>query len=280
MSKRANSNFENQIKEVPILRMTETDTQSTVDHIVVEAPLEIQISYIEQNRRVKRSLAITMRTPGTDWRLACGFLFTEGIIGKAADILAYNHLGNTIKLTLSDTIKITPKTSERSFYMHSSCGICGKPTLDSLEKTTCYYPLPEIPTVTASILNQLSDQLRAAQSIFEETGGIHAVGLFDDKGALLHYEEDIGRHNALDKIIGYALEHQIVPMREFLLLLSGRISYELVQKASLVGIPIIVAVGAPSSMAIELAVATDITLIGFLRNNRFNVYSGSKRVIG
>lgn len=270
---------EKQIQKTSIIRMTEGVAHFTVDNIAVEAPLEIQISYIERNRRVKRSLAITMRTPGADWRLACGFLFTEGIIGKVEDILEHNQIGNTIQLVLKNSIQFSLETSERSFYIHSSCGICGKPTLDSLEKTTCYYPLSGIPIVTNGILNQLSIRLRAAQSIFEETGGIHAVGLFDEKGVLLHFEEDIGRHNALDKVIGYALERQMLPMRDSLLLLSGRISYELVQKASLVGIPIIVAVGAPSSLAIELAISMDITLIGFLRNDRFNVYSGYNRVI-
>ena len=276
MNKRPNSPHNKQIEEVPILRITETGIHATSDTIAIEAPLEIQISYIEQNRRVKRSLAITMRTPGADWRLAYGFLFTEGIIGKKEDILDYKQIGNTIKLILRDTVQV--ETTERSFYIHSSCGICGKPSLDSLEKITCHYPLPNQPIITSTILNQLSDQLRAAQSIFEETGGIHAVGLFDDKGTLLHYEEDIGRHNALDKIIGYGLEKQWLPMRNFILLLSGRISYELVQKASFVGIPIIAAVGAPSSLAVELAIDMDITLIGFLRNNRFNVYSASNRI--
>ena len=277
MNKRPNSLHNRQIEEVPILRITETGIHTTSDNIAIEAPLEIQISYVEQNRRVKRSLAITMRTPGADWRLACGFLFTEGIIGKKEDILNYEQIGNTIKFALKDTVQV--ETSDRSFYIHSSCGICGKPSLDSLEKTTCYYPLPNHPLVSPTILNQLSQQLRAAQAIFEETGGIHAVGLFDDKGTLLHFEEDIGRHNALDKIIGYGLEQEWLPMRNMVLLLSGRISYELVQKASLVGIPIIAAVGAPSSLAVELAITMDITLIGFLRNSRFNIYSGSKRII-
>lgn len=269
---------EKQILKTPIVRITEESTQTTFDNIAVEAPLEIQISYEEQNRRAKRSLAITMRTPGADQRLALGFLFTEGIIGSLKDIIQTNQLGNTIKLALKDTVEV-PANLDRSFLIHSSCGICGKPTLDSLEKTTCYYPLPNIPRVSSSILNQLSQQLRTAQSIFEETGGIHAAGLFDAKGSLLHFEEDIGRHNALDKIIGYALEKEMVPLRQLVLMLSGRISYELVQKASLVGIPIIVAVGAPSSMAVELAEAMDITLIGFLRNNRFNIYNGQNRVI-
>lgn len=270
--------YERQIQEVPIIRVTKAGSHSTVDSIAVEAPLEIQISYVEQNRRIKRSLAITMRTPGADERLAYGFLFTEGIIGHLEDIIDSRQIGNTIKLSLKDDLQVLLEHSERSFYIHSSCGICGKPTLDSLEKTTCYYPLPDVPTVSIAMLNQLSNQLRAAQSIFEATGGIHAVGLFDATGELLHFEEDIGRHNALDKIIGYALEHKMLPMRDLVLLLSGRISYELVQKASLVGVPIIVAVGAPSSMAVELAIAMDITLIGFLRNNRFNIYSGQNRV--
>ncbi len=279
MKERPNSHYERQIQEVPIVRMTKTGAQSILDHIAVEEPLEIQISYMEQQHRIKRSLVITMRTPGADERLAYGFLFTEGIVGKLEDIREFQQVGNTIKLFLEDYIQVFLENSERSFYMHSSCGICGKQTLDSLEKTTCYYPLPGVPIITSTILGQLSNQLRAAQSIFEETGGIHAVGLFDAVGALLHFEEDIGRHNALDKVIGYALEQELLPMRDLILLLSGRISYELVQKASLVGIPIIVAVGAPSSMAVELAIAMDITLIGFLRNNRFNIYSGQNRII-
>ena len=269
---------EKQIQKTPIVRITDESALTTIDTIAVEAPLEIQIAYKEQNRPVKRSLAITMRTPGADQRLAYGFLFTEGIIGSLKDIIQTSQIGNTIKLVLKDTIRV-PSNLDRSFFIHSSCGICGKPTLDSLEKTSCYYPVPNAPKVSISMLNQLNQQLRTAQSIFEETGGIHAVGLFDANGTFLHFEEDIGRHNALDKVIGYALEQEMIPMRQLVLLLSGRISYELVQKASLVGIPIIVAVGAPSSMAVELAMATDITLIGFLRNNRFNIYSGQKRVM-
>lgn len=268
---------EKQIQKIPITRMTDGVAHSTIDTIAVEAPLEIQISYNEQNKRVKRSLAITMRTPGADQRLAFGFLFTEGMIGTLKDIDQVKQIGNTIKIFLEETIEV-PLATDRSFFIHSSCGICGKPSLDSLEKTTCYYPLSNVPRLSTSILIQLSHQLRSAQSIFEETGGLHAVGLFDNTGMLLHFEEDIGRHNALDKIIGYALEHQIVPMRQHILLLSGRISYELVQKASMVGIPIIVAVGAPSSMAVDLAITMDITLIGFLRDNRFNIYCGKERV--
>ena len=266
------------IKVYSITKIKANKEEQSLDAIAVEEPLEIQLSYYQQGKRQKRSLAITMRTPGEDEALALGFLFSENIIGNAADVVRFEQVENTLKVYLAESVLFILEGLERTFVTHASCGICGKPSLDSLEKIPCYFPLTGQPLVEKSILQQLSANLLQEQSLFKHTGGIHAAGLFEADGTLIHFMEDIGRHNALDKLIGYALQENLLPLRQQLLFLSGRISFELVQKASLAGIPIIAAVGAPSSLAIQLASTSGITLIGFVREDRFNIYCGRERV--
>lgn len=267
------------IKTLAIVKVEGQSMLSTMDQVVIEAPLEIQIVNNQQITSQNRSLAITMRTPGADRDLVLGFLFTEGLIGHLKDIDKLEQLGNTMRIYLKTPFEWTKHQAQRNFISHSSCGICGKPSLDSIEQHTCYFPIKNSPRITIATLQQLAHTIGPKQSIFNITGGIHAAGLFDPHGGLIAYKEDIGRHNALDKLIGYALQVDLIPLRQHILFLSGRISYELVQKASLVGIPIIAAVGAPSSLAIELAIANDISLIGFLRTDRFNIYCGAERVL-
>lgn len=251
------------------------------DDIAVEAPLEIKLIIREKASKEIVPLAITMRTPCNDKQLTLGYLFSEGIIGKHTDIEKWEQLGNTIHIELQPTVaSIDLKQYSRSTIMHASCGICGKPSLDSIEKISCYYPLAKLPKISASLIGQLPELLLKKQTNFIQTGGMHAAALFQTDGQLLSFQEDIGRHNALDKLIGWAMQQELIPLRQQVLFLSGRISFELVQKASLAGIPIIAAVGAPSTLAIELAEANDITLIGFVKKDRFNIYYGEERLSG
>ena len=266
-------------KKYRIIKINKQNTQKITDTVALEAPLEIQLVYFEQGKQEKRSLSTTMRTPGADQELALGFLYTEGIIGSFANLQKIEQSENTLKIYLSKDLSIEWEHLDRSFLSTSSCGICGKPSLDSLEKTTCYFPIPAKPLIKKEIIHQLATTLRKQQSVFKQTGGIHAAGLFEVDGTLVNFKEDIGRHNALDKLIGQAVLQDTIPLRHQLLFLSGRISFELVQKASMVGIPIIAAVGAPSSLAIDLAMTNGITLIGFVREERFNVYCGEERVL-
>jgi len=251
-----------------------------LDAIAIEAPLEIKLTFIEEKQKKRLPLAITMRTPGQDRVLAAGYLFTEGIIGNRSDITNWQQIGNTLQIELAP--HISPSILEdkgRATIAHASCGICGKPSLDSLERISCYYPQANFPIITPSFIHQLPPSLLQTQASFKQTGGMHAAAFFQTDGSLSAFQEDIGRHNALDKLIGWAVMNQLLPLREQILFLSGRISFELVQKASFIGIPIIAAVGAPSTLAIELAETSGITLIGFVKEDRFNIYCGEERVI-
>ncbi|MBX2874929.1 MAG: formate dehydrogenase accessory sulfurtransferase FdhD [Saprospiraceae bacterium] len=247
------------------------------DHIVVEEPLEIRIW--DKKIQSYLPLSVTMRTPGQDLEMVTGFLFAEGIISSKEEILKVEAQGQHILL-----LKLSPKIStqrlreQRSFLSTASCGICGKSHLGTIQQHSCYFPASDSPTITLDTLLQLPQKLRNQQSLFELTGGIHAAGLFDSKGQLLYLREDVGRHNALDKLIGKAVQDGQVPWRENILVLSGRIGFELVQKASMLGVPIIVAVGAPSSLAIETAAEHGISLIGFTRTDRCNIYTGASRI--
>lgn len=221
-----------------------------------------------------------MRTPGNDEELAVGFLFTEGIISTKKDVKATMLIpDNSVLVTLNDDVSLDMSKLERHFYTTSSCGVCGKSSIDSV-RTVCRLDVKgeQIEGVPISLIHQLPDLLRKQQSVFEDTGGIHASALFDISGNILITREDVGRHNALDKLIGVALEKGLLPLNEHILLLSGRASFELIQKASMAGIKMVASVGAPSSLAVELAKEFDMTLIGFLRNERFNIYCGDKRI--
>lgn len=244
------------------------------DTLAVEEPLEIRVG--------GKGLSITMRTPGSDVDLAAGFLFSEGIVARREQVLEVTESKdgnpNIISIELSAEDLIQPLESQRSFVMTSACGVCGKESLDALVANKC--PVLERGNfqMPAELLHPLPDALRRAQSVFESTGGLHAAGLFNAEGELQSLREDVGRHNAVDKLIGHAFLAGRTPLRDSLMLVSGRASFELVQKALVAGIPILAAVGAPSSLAVSTADAAGLTLIGFLRNGRFNVYTHTYRL--
>lgn len=255
------------------------------DWVAIEEPLEIILAYGNAKERKRQSISITMRTPTEhDDELALGFLFTEGIIQNRKDVLTIKYLANeqahtnSILVELAAHVNFNSEKLQRHFYTSSSCGVCGKTSLDLVEQQSCFIINPNEPKIDAKILWQLPQKLRETQNIFNYTGSIHAATLFDVNGNLVAQREDVGRHNALDKLIGFALKSAQFPLQNSILLLSGRISFELVQKAVMAGIPIIAAIGAPSSLAIELAETNNITLIGFLKEGRGNIYSFSKRI--
>lgn len=261
--------------------------QETPDPVTVEEPLEIRLIYGPEDQREERSLAITMRTPGQDEDLVRGFLFSEGIITDPSRIRSIEPVstrreegrGHTVRVDLSPAVPIDWSMLERHFYLTSSCGVCGKASIDAVMETLHGDLFPLEPRIEGSLLQQLPDQLRQQQSLFALTGGIHASGLFDRHGSLLLLREDVGRHNAMDKLIGSLVGQPELQDNAAVVVLSGRASFELVQKALLAGIPILVAVGAPSSLAIDLAEEGGLTLIGFAGTDRMNVYTGRQRVI-
>jgi FdhD protein len=251
------------------------------DVLSVEEPLEIRISYGAAAEQIHKSISVTMRTPGNDLELALGFLFTEGIIASYENIKSVSHAGKVCAVQKENTVQVefvedfVPQLhqSERNFYTTSSCGVCGKSSIQSI-KTVSPFRQQKKPKLklTKEILCQLRGKLKTAQNDFVATGGIHASGLFTILGELVSLREDVGRHNALDKLIGDALTNNALPLNRHILLLSGRASFELIQKAAMAGISIVAAIGAPSSLAVELATELDITLIGFLKEDSFNIY--------
>jgi FdhD protein len=248
------------------------------DPVAVEEPLEISLEYGPAASRRQQSVSVTMRTPGQDTDLAVGFLFTEGILADASAIAAVTTGDNTIKISLHETVTPDIDRLQRHFYTSSSCGVCGKSSIDAIKTViTPGGPEREAP-VEAHILQGLPSMLRQEQSIFETTGGLHASALFNRAGLILSLREDIGRHNAVDKLIGHAVQDNLLPLTNAILLLSGRTCFELVQKAAMAGIKIVAAIGPPSSLAVQMAEESDITLIGFLREQRFNIYSGARRI--
>lgn len=266
-----------------ILKIKNHENELTNDLIVKEEPLEIRIGYGQETKREEFSLAVTMRTPGADEELARGFLLSEGIIKMPSDILSAKYCmqakqpENTLKVELKNDLVFDPDKFKRNFYSTSSCGVCGKAALEALA-----YEIPESnhakPSVTQEVIQSLTDELTAHQNTFKYTGGLHAAAIFDLDGKLLMLREDIGRHNALDKIIGVSALKQI-DLANTILWLSGRLGFEMIQKSVMVGIGIIAALGAPSSLAIDLSKQQNVTLIGFLKKESFNIYSGKENVI-
>jgi len=243
------------------------------DRVAVEEPLEMRIG--------DRPLTITMRTPGDDEDLACGFLFSEGILKRPEDLASVTQLEpNIVRVMLAAGVPLPFDKQARSFTTTSSCGVCGKTSLEMLDFARPSSGTPDPLTVSAKVIHALPAALRRAQKTFETTGGLHASALFDGQGTLLSVYEDVGRHNALDKLIGHQLRAGRLPLRETVLLVSGRASFELVQKAAMAQIPVLAAVGAPSSLAVQLAAECKMTLVGFVRDERFNVYSGAQRIFG
>jgi FdhD protein len=269
-------------QHIALQRFENGKLNETNDAVSVEEPLEIQVEFGPMDNRKVQSLSITMRTPGNDAELAVGFLFTEGIIHKKEDVLSAKHVqtlpgvsSNYIQVSLSPDLAFNPTQLQRNFYTSSSCGVCGKSSLDSVKTQMPTKSGKSMPALSPELILSLPKILREKQETFESTGGLHASGLFDTQGHLLHLLEDVGRHNALDKLIGRALMSGNTPLDEHILLLSGRASFELMQKAGMAGIPVVCAVGAPSSLAVECAKEFGIILIGFLRENRFNIYNGA-----
>lgn len=239
------------------------------DAVAVEAPLELRIG--------PNPLTVLMRTPGHDAELVTGFLFGEGVISDADEVVSFEHIEANVASVSLLTARRMP-SGDRLFFSNSSCGVCGKRSLAEVEIRA--EPVRSDLTVTRDVLRALPDKLRAAQPLFAQTGGAHACGLFTPAGELVAVREDVGRHNALDKLVGWALTEGRVPLSNFVLLVSGRLSYELVQKAIVAGIPVVAAVGAPSSLAIELAERFGVTLVGFLRSTGMNVYAHPGRAGG
>lgn len=270
-------------KQLPVSRGFGTEQEDASDWLAIEEPLEIRLGFGPEGRRKRESLAVTMRTPGNDFDLAMGFLFTEGIIGKKEDVVQFRFLGgegeHVVLAELHPTVMLDMERFKRHFYAGSSCGVCGKSSLESIHCHSSFLLRPDFPRVPLSMLTSLPEMLRPVQTLFSQTGGVHAAALFDVGGKLLCVREDVGRHNALDKLIGAMMKKDEFPLDDTLLLVSGRAGFEIVQKALMAGISVLAAVGAPSSLAVELAESAQMTLVGFLRGQACNIYSGKSRIV-
>ena len=270
------------VDSIQIIKVTAAGINKTADKVAIEEPLEIQLEYSTNTGLMVRKVSITMRTPGHDEELATGFLFTEGVMKNAEDIAAIKQPGadeNITKVILKENRLPEVGNISRNFYTTSSCGICGKASIEAIHTVSQFALTKDDLQINATVFYRLQEKTKQQQKVFEDTGGIHASALFDRDGNLMMLREDVGRHNALDKIIGLAWMNGQLPLNNHILFLSGRASFELVQKAVMAGIKIVAAVGAPSSLAVEMAKENGITLIGFLRNDRLNIYSGEKRIV-
>jgi FdhD protein len=264
-----------------VVRMTATGERLRPDTLAAEEPFEIRVD--------GTALSVTMRTPGDDVELAHGFLLTEGVIGDREDVLTARYCDgvddqgantyNLMDVRLAPGVPLPDPSVTRNFYTTSSCGVCGKAALDAIKLAGRFKLGDDTSVVATRTLAALPDRLRARQKLFESTGGIHAAGLFTTDGDLLVVREDVGRHNAVDKVLGWALLNGRVPLTGCVLLVSGRASFELAQKAAMAGVPILAAVSAPSSLAVDVAEEQDMTLVGFLRGETMNVYAGTRRVV-
>jgi FdhD protein len=274
--------------QLPIIKVKSALSVATHDVLAIEEPLEIRLEHGPIDQRKVQNISVTMRTPGNDAELALGFLFTEGIITDLKDITNIDHCfiacaenkENVIQVGLNPNSIPNLKNTERNFYTTSSCGVCGKGSINAI-RTVGQFDDSEIDHnfIYSDTLYDLPDVLRRHQDVFADTGGLHASALFSNTGEMLLVREDVGRHNALDKLIGAALNKGLVPLNNSVLMLSGRASFELVQKAAMAGINIIAAVGAPSTLAVQLAKEFNITLVGFLRDERFNIYTEAHRIL-
>lgn len=265
----------------PVLRLSAGHATRRPDRLAVEEPLELRVG--------GHALAVTMRTPGHDVELAHGFLLTEGAIGSVSDVVSARYCDsvdaagrntyNVLDVEFAPGVAAPASGVDRNFYTTSSCGVCGKASLDAV-RLRSRFPVDEDPVqVSSQTLFAMPDALRAGQRLFESTGGLHAAGLFTAGGHLLVVREDVGRHNAVDKVLGWALLNDRVPAGGCVLMVSGRASFELVQKAVMAGIPMLAAVSAPSSLAVDLAAESGMTLVGFLRGTSMNVYAGAERIV-
>ena len=264
-----------------IIRISPADITDENDLLAVEEPLQIQLLFGPGEQRTRQNISVTMRTPGHDLELATGFLFTEGIITGKEDILRVEQdsfNGSSLLISLHEKVEPGLGKTERNFLANSSCGVCGKSSIDNIRTESVYKEVSDSISLDAAFFYSMHGKLRQEQAVFDSTGGMHASALFDEQGNFLLVREDVGRHNALDKVIGACLLTGQLPLTNKILLLSGRASFELIQKANMAGIKVVTAVGGPSSLAVELAAESNITLVGFLRNERFNIYSGKQRI--
>lgn len=265
------------VSKIHIIKVNNDDKGiSLEDYVIIEAPLEIRIKV---NNRVQQ-IAVTMRTPGNDVYLALGFLFTEGILLAIDDVIDVAIIDdNVVQVELQRSyIHTIDNKSSRNTFMSSSCGICGKASLDLIKTNTQYLPWSSKATVDNKVLLSLKSMLDSQDSYFNVTGGNHSVAMYSTEGDFVFFQEDVGRHNAMDKVVGYSLQSDLLPLGGYVILLSGRASFELIQKAMMAGVSIVVSVGAPSSLAIDLALECGITLIGFLKDDRYNIYAGENRI--
>lgn len=268
---------------VTVARYAGTGGSTGRDTVIVEEPMEMRVGPVGASEDELVPLAVTMRTPGHDFELATGFVLTEGIVAGPADVRSVAYCGlppeaqeyNIVTVRVAGPVDVA--RHRRNVYTTSSCGVCGKASIDAVEVACAH--LPEGAPVSARLLAALPDVLRSQQAWFDDTGGVHAAGLFDLAGRMLVVREDVGRHNAVDKVVGWAARHQLVPLGDHLLAVSGRASFEIVQKAAVAGIPVVVAVSAPSSLAVGAADRLGVTLVGFARNGGFNVYAHPTRIV-
>lgn len=266
----------------PVVRIGPDARVSQADLLAAEEPLEIRVG--------GRALAVTMRTPGHDVELAHGFLLTEGVIGGVADVTTARYCDsfdaqgrntyNVLDVNLAAGVAPPQPGVERNFYTTSSCGVCGKASLDAVRLRSRWLPHADPVEIDAAVLARLPDELRRHQRVFDRTGGLHAAGLFTADGTMVVVREDVGRHNAVDKVLGHALLAGAVPVRAGVLVVSGRVSFELVQKAVMAGVPVLAAVSAPSSLAVELAEESGLTVAGFVRDGSMNLYTRADRIRG
>ena len=274
------------VRPVEVIRLSAAGKHTVPDLVAAEEPLEIRLGFGSLAERRQQRLAVTMRTPGNDFEMVLGFLFTEGIVQSyeqiesikyCEDVGRQDEKGNVVRVELQVDVRIALVSLQRNFYTTSSCGVCGKSSIAAVRQQCMAMAFSW--KIEPDIIHRLPKKLRQAQQVFEYTGGLHAAGLFDHAGQLQLVREDVGRHNALDKVIGAMLVKKSIPLLNHILFVSGRASFELVQKAAVAGIPILAAVGAPSSLAVTLAKECGMTLLGFVREERFNIYTGIERII-
>ena len=275
------------LSRVRIARFDDGHLADRMDVVTVEEPLEIRVEFTRNGGRETSAVSVTMRTPGDDFELAAGFLYGEGLVRRREDVAEISYCQsdgpqtyNIVVVKLRPGAPFDPDALSRNFYMSSSCGVCGKASLEAVEVRGCEQIPDEGLSLDPAILSGLPEKLRAEQGLFDRTGGIHAAGRFDESGELISVREDVGRHNAVDKIVGQAFLDGELPMGRTILAVSGRSSFEIIQKALAAGIPLVVAVGAPSSLAVDLARSFNMSLLGFTRSDGFNVYAGAGRIAG
>jgi FdhD protein len=265
---------EERTASVGVTRVSHHGVTRNDDLLAVEEPLEIRVSWSAGGEQREKNISVTMRTPGDDFDLAAGFLMTEGLIGASKDIESIRHWGspNVVRVTLREGVRLDSAKLDRHFYTTSSCGVCGKTSIDALRVATS--ALPERGPIETSLVHRLPSILESDQSAFRATGGLHGAAVISNRGELLCAREDIGRHNAVDKAVGSLFRKGLTPLRDAILMVSSRAGFEIVQKAIVAGIPVLASVGAPSTLAVDLARELNLTLLGFVRDGRFNVYAG------